>query len=418
MILKDKHPKKRKLKTNLITNTKTDTNTSKHHLYREPAFRTNKTIRKYILDKLEKNSKKKTTTNKQTSSNKKYKIEVNRKIKHSKSAKIFNPITIPKNINTGIENYIYYKKNSKISFFLNSIKNSNSNSNNNIFNTNRANFSENNSYNFNTINNIGYLYKTNTIRNDCNDYINTYGTYTNNFNYYKEPIKHKYSNSTFSSTISYKEINFNNNIYNTNSNNKVSDFSLSPSISSEKNNFSLTSRLPYRRVGNIFNRTECHFSKNKIKIKIKNNIDIKNKLLNKCKSLKYYEIYPSDRHENSDNKNKTKELKEKNIYLKKMVKMPHKKINMKKAQLERLLMLENQVEDKNCPIPMKQIKKIYSSITDIIERKIHAIEINKNNKNNNLNTVKENIQKEITSFDYLEEPFVQAAPKPYILNCH
>ncbi len=379
---------------------------------KDPAFQINKTLINYIYNKLKINNINQNIKNKDDKRIKNIKIKVNKIKGYSKLNKHLN--FSPKNNN----DYIYYKKNSKISFFLNSIKNSNSNSNNNIFNTNRANFSENNSYNFNTINNIGYLYKTNTIRNDCNDYINTYGTYTNNFNYYKEPIKHKYSNSTFSSTISYKEINFNNNIYNTNSNNKVSDFSLSPSISSEKNNFSLTSRLPYRRVGNIFNRTECHFSKNKIKIKIKNNIDIKNKLLNKCKSLKYYEIYPSDRYENSDNKNKTKELKEKNIYLKKMVKMPHKKINMKKAQLERLLMLENQVEDKNCPIPMKQIKKIYSSITDIIERKIHAIEINKNNKNNNLNTVKENIQKEIASFDYLEEPFVQAAPKPYILNCH
>ena len=302
MLLKEKQHKKRKFKNNSKAKTKAHINLNTHQLFQDPAFQTNKTIRKYIFEKLGNNTNKEISTNKQPPPNKKHRIEVNRKIKHSKSAKIFTPITTPKNINTDIStNYIYYKKNSKILSFLNSIQNSNSNKNNNIFNTNKS-FSENNSFKSNTntkINTINneYLYKNNTIRNNCSI------TYYNNFNFYKKPIKPKYSNSTFSSTISYKDLNiYNNNVFDSNTiNNKVSNFSLSPSVASEKINFSLTSRVPYRRVGIIFRRTECQFSKNNRKIKIKNDIDIKKKLLNKCNSLNYYEIYPIHKREKSYN---------------------------------------------------------------------------------------------------------------------
>ena len=413
MLLKEKQHKKRKFKNYSKTKAKTHININTHQLFREPAFQTNKTLRKYIFEKLGNYTNNEISSNKQPPPNKKHKIEVNRRINHSKSAKIFTPITTPKSINTDIStNYIYYKKNSKILSFLNSIKNSNSHKNNNIFNTNKS-FSENNSFKSNTIskintNNIEYLFKNNTIRNNYNI------SYYNNFNFYKKPIKPKYSNSTFSSTISYKDINiYNNNIvFDSNTiNNKVSNFSLSPSLSSEKINFSLTSRVPYRRVGNIFSRSECQFSKNNNKIKIKNNFDIKRKLLNKCKSLKYYEIYPINKREKSYNKNKIKELKEQNIYLKKMVLISRKKINMSKNQLDRLLMLQNQEEDKNCPVPMKQIKKIDSPITEIIERerrKSRQYGLNKNTE--------QNIHKEIILNEYLEEPLEQVPPKPYIID--
>ena len=82
---------------------------------------------------------------------------------------------------------------------------------------------------------------------------------------------------------------------------------------------------------------------------------------------------------------------------------------MRKNQLDKLLMLQNQVEDKNCPVPMKQIKKIDYPITEIIEKQK---KINKNAKNDK----NENIDNEIQIYDYLEEPLEQIPPKPYVLN--
>ena len=74
-------------------------------------------------------------------------------------------------------------------------------------------------------------------------------------------------------------------------------------------------------------------------------------------------------------------------------------------------MLQNQEEDKNCPVPMKQIKKIDSPITEIIERerrKSRQYGLNKN--------IEQNIHKEIILNEYLEEPLEQVPPKPYIID--
>jgi hypothetical protein len=54
-------------------------------------------------------------------------------------------------------------------------------------------------------------------------------------------------------------------------------------------------------VGNIFNRSECQFTKNKIK----NNIELKNRLFKKFKSVKYFQIYSINKRNkiNFNNKN-------------------------------------------------------------------------------------------------------------------
>ena len=94
-----------------------------------------------------------------------------------------------------------------------------------------------------------------------------------------------------------------------------------------------------------------------------------------------------------------------------MVKISRKKINMRRNQLDRLLMLQNQEEDKNCPVPMKQIKKIDSPITEIIERerrKSRQYGLNKNTE--------QNIHKGIILNEYLEEPLQQVPPKPFIID--
>ena len=413
MIIKEKQRKKRNIKIFTNSNKKLNSNNNTIYKNRDPAFQTNKTLRKYIFDKLQINENNKIINDKKNETNKKYKIEVNRKIKHSKSLKLFSSINTPKDPkgpkdpsdlkdpkDNKKSNYIYYKKNSKILSFLKSIQTINIDKNNNIFNTNKSCFSENNS-NKSINNNENFQY--NTIRyNYSNKYFNSI---CNN----KEPLNHKYSSSTFSSTISYKDMNNNN--LNPNLN-QISSFSLSPTLSKEKINCSLTSRLPYRRVGNIFNRSECQFTKNKIK----NNIELKNKLFKKCKSVKYFQIYSINKRNkiNFNNKNKIKELEDENIYLKKIILLSEKKLKMRKNQLDKLLMLQNQVEDKNCPIPMKQIKKIDYPITEIIEKQKNNIKanINKNAKNDK----NENIKNEIQLYDYLEEPLEQIPPKPYVLN--
>ena len=408
MLIKEKRRRKRNFK--ILTNSNKKVNSNNKNIYknRDPAFQINKTLRKYIFDKLQANDKlpvnesNKIKDNKKNEFNKKIKIEVNRKIKHSKSSKLFSSINTPKAPDNNTNNYIYYKKNSKILSFLKSIQSINIDKNNNIFNTNKSCFSENNSkYN---INNNDNKYKYNTIRYNCS---NKY--YNNNCN--KELLNHKYSSSTFSSTISYKDMNNNSNnkIQNLN---KISSFSLSPTISKEKIKCNLTSRLPYRRVGNIFNRSECQFTKNKIK----NNIELKNKLFKKCKSVKYYQIYSVNKRNkiNFNNKNKIKELEDENIYLKKIILLSEKKLKMRKTQLDKLLMLQNQVEDKNCPVPMKQIKKIDSPITEIIEKQKKNIKANLNKNTGGIKN--DNIQNEILLFDYLEEPLEQVPPKPYILS--
>lgn len=393
MIKKGKQQRKNKIKSN--NNKKIFIINNNKFKNRDPAFQTNQTLKKYINEKLKNQKSNKIINNKRNESNKKYKIEVN-KIKHSKSLRIFTPLTTTKDNNKdkNLNTYIYYKKNSKILSFLNSIQIFHSNKTSKIFNTKSSCFSDNNS------NNIGYkdiLYTSNnkTIKNNYN--------YSNTYNNFYKTTKHKYSVSTFSSSISYKDIN--NNI----NHNQLSTFTLSPTISQERINVSLTSRAPYKRVGKIFNRNECQFSKNK-KI-IKNNIEIKNKLLKKCKSVKYHQFYTL----NNNNEKKIKELEEQNLYLKRMIKISEKKLNMRKTQLDNLLMLQSQVEDKNCPIPMKKIKKIISPITEIIENKKHFNTGNLNKENNNIFQLDNNKNEELISED-LEEPFELVPPKPYIFN--
>ena len=108
-------------------------------------------------------------------------------------------------------------------------------------------------------------------------------------------------------------------------------------------------------------------------------------------------------------------MEEQNLYLKRMIKISEKKLNMRKTQLDNLLMLQSQVEDKNCPIPMKKIKKIISPITEIIENKKHFNTGNLIKENNNIFQLDNNKNEELISED-LEEPFELVPPKPYIFN--
>ena len=70
MLLKEKQHKKRKFKNHSKTKKKTHININTLQLFREPAFRTNKTLRKYIFEKLGNNTNKEISTNKQPPQNK------------------------------------------------------------------------------------------------------------------------------------------------------------------------------------------------------------------------------------------------------------------------------------------------------------------------------------------------------------
>lgn len=399
MIKKGKSQRKIKIKLKSYNNNKKNYSINNNFINREPAFQTNQTLKKYIDEKLQSQNEIKIINNKTSESNKKYKIEVNKKFNRSNSSRIFTPITTSKdnNKNINLNTYIYYKKNSKILSFLNSIQICNiSNKTSKIYNTKKSSFSGNKS---NKTRYKDYLYtnKNKIIKNNYN--------YNNTYNDYFKTTKHKYSTSTFSSTISYKDFNNNTN------HNQFSNFTLSPTISQERINFSLTSRAPYKRVGKIFNKSDCQFSKNKNKIK--NNIEIKDKLLKKCNSVKHNHFYTLN---NNDKKNKIKELEEQNLYLKRLIKISEKKVNMRKSQLDNLLMLQSQVEDKNCPIPMKKIEKIDSPITEIIKNKKNLDIGILNKENNNIFLLNNNKNVDLINNEYLEEPFEQAPPKPFIFN--
>ena len=202
-----------------------------------------------------------------------------------------------------------------------------------------------------------------------------------------EKMKHK-----FSSSISLKDLN--------NNQNQIDKLvsTLSSSISQEKIRYPSSSRFLYRKVGNIFNRSECQFSKNKIK----NNIEIKNKLFKNIKNIKY-DI------NNIENNNEI-DIDDINM------KISENKLNIRKNQLEKLMMIENQ-RDQKYEIQNK-IKRINSAIKEIIKNKENSnpnnININKNKNDKNLET--ESIIKEEKLYDYLDEPLEQIAPKPYIIK--
>ena len=361
---------------------------------KDPAFQINKTLINYIYNKLKINNINQNIKNKDDKRIKNIKIKVNKIKGYSKLNKHLN--FSPKNNN----DYIYYKKNSKILLFL---KNNQNAQNGNIFNMNKSSFSDNN-----------------TFSSTYNDFM--HHTIKNNNRTYNGRYLKKSSTCSFSKTISYRELNNYNHI--NNNRNELSKTSVLSSISQDKLKSSLSPRMPYRKVGNIFNRSECQFSKNKIK----NNFYIKNKLLKKNKSQKYYHIIYNNK-ENIDNENynkenidKIKKLEGENLYLKDMIKKSEEKLTKRENQLEELLMLHSQIEDKMCSIPMKEIKNINSPIIEIIKRKeiLNKENINNNNKNyknkNIIRNKKENIYNGIILYDYLDEPLEQIAPKPYHSN--
>ena len=403
MIIKEKQKRKRTIK-NIFKNNHIIKNNS--YKNKEPAFQTNKTLQKYIYDKLHMNNCNQILDDKEKEINKQYKIEVHKNINYSKSYKQFSSISSEDNNN----NFVYYKKHSRILSFLKSIEKNNINNNNNIFNDNKTHFSAINTIN-NKFNEI--LFNNNNNNSSCNtnrsnNLINQY-----NDNIFKENINHKYSNSTLSSTISYKEINNNNQLF--------SHKHVSSTISQEKIKLCHSSRFPYRRVGNVINRSDCQFTKNKKKP----NFDVKNKLLNKCKSVKYFNNYTNINNEenpnicNKQNDNMTintiKELEEQNNYLKRMIKISEKKLNVRQNQLKNLLIFQNQKEDCCFSSKNSQFKKIYS-FTPMSSNQIKG-NCNKENITKNIyNFNKQNMHKKVLIYDYFEEPLEQIPPKPFVLE--
>ena len=395
MIIKEKPFKKLNNIINLNISKK-NSHFDNIHKNKDPAFQVNKTLINYIYNKLKINNNNPNIRNKDDRRINNIKIKVNKNIGYSKLNKHLN--FSPRNNN----DYIYYKKNSKILLFL---KNHQNAQNGNIFNMNKSSFSDNN-----------------TFSSTYNDFM--YHTIKNNNKTYNGRCLKKSSTCSFSNTISYREMN-NYKSINNNNRNELSKTTLLASISQDRLQSSLSPRMPYRKVGNIFNRSECQFSKNKIK----NNCYVKNKLLKKNKSQKYYHIISNNKKDNIDNENynkenidKIKKLEGENLYLKDMIKKSEEKLTIRENQLEELLMLHSQIEDKMCSIPMKEIKNIDSPIIEIIKRKeiFNKENINNNNRNyknkNIKKNKKENIYNGIILYDYLDEPLEQIAPKPYHSN--
>ena len=304
---------------------------------------------------------------------------------------------------------IYYKKHSNILSYLklNEVKNGNK------ILSNKSLHSENDSisssindylsnYNYNTINNYHLNYK--------NDLLSPSSIRPNNWN-----------NTLLSKTINYHDMDI------PRHNNRILSFRINPPMSSknseEKNglNQNLSPRSPYRKVGNVFSRKECQFTKNKPKTNI---INSKNKLMKKSKSEKYYKIYRVNRKEKYNNEgnikvnlniDKIKKLEGENRYLKELIKLSEDKLIMRENQLEEILMSQNQIEEQKCPVPMQQIKKIDSPMTELIQNKEN---IYPSNNHNNISVLR---KKSKSTFkgelnDYLEEPLEQTAPKPYLLQ--
>ena len=403
-----------KNKQNIIVNN--------YYKNKDPAFQTNKTLKKYIYDKLKISNFNDVNTNKKENifrnlniKNKKNNtidedlININNNIKNIKIMveknhgqrkiyKQFSQINTPKN-----KNFIYYKKNSNILSYLKSEEIYKDKNNNKKIGFNKSCFSDYDSIS-STYNDFSY--NTYSINNNIN-INNNYST--------KYLIKPKYSNNTlFSNTINYNDLN----TYN--DNNKIQTLKIMPqsnTISGERIRYSLSPKvpLPYNKAEIIVNKNESKLNKNKIK----NNFKIKNKLIKKSKDEKNYNInneekYGNDIKEIKENINKIKELEGENRYLKKMIKLSEDKLIMRENQLEKILMEQNQLEERICPTPMN----LEVHISEINKKREIFDKILKNNIYNNQNNIKVNKQnffKPKKVHDYMEEPLEQIAPKPYLL---
>ena len=304
---------------------------------------------------------------------------------------------------------IYYKKHSKILSYLklNEVKNGNKILSNKSLHSENESISSSindylSSYNYNTINNYHLNYKNNLFSPSS--------MRVNNWN-----------NTLFSKTINYHDMDI------PRHHNRILSFRINPPMSSKNSeaknglNQNLSPRSPYRKVGNVFSRKECQFTKNKPKTNI---INSKNRLMKKSKSEKYYKIYRVNRKEKYNNEgnikvnlniDKIKKLEGENRYLKELIKLSEDKLIMRENQLEEILMSQNQIEEQKCPVPMQQIKKIDSPMTELIQNKEN---IYPSNNHNNISVLR---KKSKSTFkgelnDYLEEPLEQTAPKPYLLQ--
>ena len=400
MIIKETIQKKNKSLNNININ---NNNIKTHHLYnfsknknqnKKPAFQMNKSLKKYIYNNTERNNTNPKLINKNNDKRvNNIKIRVNKKYDFSKTNKKNKNNNSPKSKDN---DFIYYKKNSQILLFL---KNNKNEKNGNIFNTKKT-----------------CYFNHTSFKNKFNEY--TYNILKNDYKSYNDNFK-KSSTSTYSSTISYREINNYN--YYQNNKNELPRPTLGPiTLSKSRMKCSLSPRTPYRKVGNIFNRNECQFSK----IKNNNHFYLKDKLLKKNKSDRYfsvnlYNIYKKqniddEENDNDENIDKIKQLEGENIYLKNMIKLSEEKLTKRENQLEKLLMMHNEIEKKTHSIPF--VKKFDSKILEIIKNK-ENINYNSNNKNKiNKKNLKGNILDGIILYDYLDEPLEQVAPQPYNLK--
>ena len=164
-------------------------------------------------------------------------------------------------------------------------------------------------------------------------------------------------------------------------------------IKNFSHSLSLSLGVPYRKAKYIFSRNKCRFSKNKTMTNIKQ--DFK-----RSKRYKFYNIT------NSEEINKIKLLEGENHYLKKMIRISEKKLNIKTMMLEKFLKSKNQKEEKKFHTSIKKIKKIIN-ISSQNNKDINDLK-NKYNKINFLNNEK-------FLSEFLEEPKAQTAPIPYTI---
>jgi hypothetical protein len=432
MIIKENHSKSRNKNNQIYLNNCKNTKNKKNNKFnktftnKDPSFQTNKTLKKYIFEKLQiynSTQDQKDKENIPQNANKtnrkcnkdnseeiiKYKNNIqNIKVKIRKTDNhtdlVKSGITFPMNYDN-----IYYKKNSNILAYLkfNEAKNGNK------IHKNKSRHSENDS-----------------ISSSINDYLSNYNYNTinnNHTNYHHDLFPpssmrlNNWNNTIFSKTINSHDMDI------PKHNNKILSFRIIPAVSSNnsgkknKLNKNLSPRSPYRKVGNIFSRKECQFTKNKSKSNI---INPKNKLMKKSKSEKYYKIYRVNRKEqyNNDgkikvniNSDKIKKLEGENRYLKELIKLSEDKLIMRENQLEEILMSQNQIEEQECPVPMQQIKKIDSPKTELRQNNENFIAVN---NHNNISVLRKKSKSAIKGElnDYLEEPLEQTAPKPYLLQ--
>ena len=431
MIIKENHSKSRNKKNHIYLNNCKNTKNKKNNKFnrtytnKDPSFQINKTLKKYIYEKLENYNSRQVEKNKENIQQ--YANKVNKICKKDNSEKIIKYKNNIQNIKVKIKkaenqpdfppdgiispmnnNNIYYKKHSKILSYLklNEVKNDKKKF------SNKSKHSENDSIS-SSINDYLSSYNYNTINNNHLNYNNGLFSPTS------MRVKN-WNNTLFSKTINYHDMDI------PRRNSRILSFRIKPPMSSnisqekDEQNQNPSTRAPYRKVGNIFSRRECQFTKNKSK----DNIIPKNKLMKKSKSEKYYRIYRINRKEkyNHDgnikvniNIDKIKKLEGENRYLKELIKLSEDKLIMRENQLEKILMSQNQIEEQECPVPMQQIQKIDSPKTEFIQNKENLFSVN---NNNNISVLR---KKSKSTFkgdlnDYLEEPLEETAPKPYLLK--